>query len=441
MVASTRPARYVPKVLRTNRDFRYAFAGDLLSSLGAAMSMIAFPLLVLALGGSAIQAGAIATIALVTRLALRLPAGYLVDRTNRRSVMLATDLVRAVALASIPLVGVLGQISYPHLVAIALVEGIASAVFVPASFVLTRDILTERQVADGLGLSQGSQATVSLLGPAIGGALYGVDPLLPFAADAASYVCSAVLIWQIARPPTPHARAARDADRMGDGLRWLARQRSLLTILAFAAAINLVGAALDVLVVLVLRAQGVSSSYIGVALSCAGLGAIVGALLAPRFSQRLRVSALLLGISGGWSVALVAFAAVSSTWFVAAVLVVLMVLSPAAGVVVGHAMITATPRDLLGRVSAASTVLLSGLSALGPLFAGALFTAAGRTGSWLVLAAVTIVATLVCWRPLRAIGQIASAVGPADAVAGGDGPPDGPRGATLDLVAHWDKNG
>ncbi|MFG1801349.1 MFS transporter [Micromonospora carbonacea] len=428
-------------MLQTNRDFRYAFVGDLLSSLGAAMSMIAFPLLVLALGGSAMQAGAIATIALVTRLALRLPAGYLVDRTNRRSVMLATDLVRAVALASIPLVGVLGQISYTHLVVVALVEGIASAVFVPASFVLTRDILTERQVADGLGLSQGGQATVSLLGPAIGGALYGVDPLLPFAVDAASYVCSAVLIWQIARPPTPHGGAARNADRMGDGLRWLARQGSLLTILAFAAAINLVGAALDVLVVLVLRAQGVSSSYIGVALSCAGLGAIVGALLAPRFTQRMRVSALLLGISGGWSVALVAFAAVSSTWFVAAVLVVLMVLSPAAGVVVGHALITATPRDLLGRVSAASTVLLSGLGALGPLFAGALFTAAGRAGSWLVLAAITIVATLVCWRPLRSISGIAPAVGSADAVAGGDGPLDGLRSTKSDLVAHWDKSG
>ena len=114
-------------MLRENADYRRTFLGNLGSSLGTAVSHDRLPLLVLALGGSAVQAGSIATVSLGTRLAFRLPAGLLVDRWNRRTVALATDLVRCVALGSVPLAASLGAVRFWQLLLVALVEGLATA--------------------------------------------------------------------------------------------------------------------------------------------------------------------------------------------------------------------------------------------------------------------------------------------------------------------------
>src|SRR4029450_11839145 len=109
--------------LRDNVDFRRYWIGQLASDLGTQVSLVAFPLLVLALGGTPAQAGGIATGSLVARLICRLPAGVLADRYDRRRVMLWADGVRAVALGTIPLAALQGEPSYVHLLAVAIVGG------------------------------------------------------------------------------------------------------------------------------------------------------------------------------------------------------------------------------------------------------------------------------------------------------------------------------
>lgn len=402
-----------PAVLRRNADYRRAFLGSLTSSLGTAMSAIAFPLLVLALGGSAVQAGALATIALATRLAFRLPAGSLVDRWSRRTVALAADLVRTAALGSIPVAAAAGVLGYPQLVAVCVIEGLASALFGPAVSVLTRDVVSGDELAEALGLDQAVQATTYLIGPAIGGALYAVDRVLPFEADAASYAVSAVLLWRIALRPAAHTGRA-EARGMAAGIRWLLSRRPLLNILMYASAVNLVSAAIEVMVVLDLRAHGEPGGQIGAVLSCCGVGAIAGSVLASRVVARLSAPAILLGIGTGWSVVLALFALSFSPWRVAALLLVLMTLSPAAGVVIGQALFGQCPRDLMGRVSAVTSILLSGLAALGPIVAGTLFQALGAAHGWLVLAGATAAVTLVAWVPLQASRTLPRIAGEAD---------------------------
>ncbi|MER6397101.1 MFS transporter [Kitasatospora sp. NPDC001603] len=417
-------------VLRTNRDFRRSFLADLTSNLGSAMSTIAYPLLVLSLGGNAAQAGAVATVALVTRLGFRLPAGGLVDRWNRRRVMLTTDLVRLVAVATIPLVALWGSPSYAQLLLVAAVEGIATAMFGPANTVLTRDVVAKEDLADALGMGQALQAAVSLAGPALGGVLYAADRMLPFAVDALSYAVSAALIWRITVRPTAAEPRAEDRG-LTAGIRWLVRRRELFVILVYAAAINLVAAAIDVIVILELRANGASGWVIGPVLSCAGVGGIVGSLLAPWFVKRLSVPTILLGIGVGWTAVLAVFTLTFAPGVVAALLTLLMMLSPAAGVVVGHALFGQTPRHLIGRVSAATGLLLSGLAALGPVAAGALLQGLGGAGTWAVMAVLTAAVTAGGWIPLRTTQRLAA--GPA---ADGDAQPAPGPPATPDLDAQ-----
>ncbi|MYV97598.1 MFS transporter [Streptomyces sp. SID3343] len=398
-------------MLRTNRNFRRSLLADLTSNVGSAVSIIAFPLLVLSLGGNAVQAGAVATVSLVTRLAFRLPAGSLVDRWDRRKVMLTADLVRFLAVSTIPLVALWGSPHYVHLLAVAMVEGLATALFGPANTVLVRDIVVERDLAQALGVGQAVQAAVNLAGPALGGALYAVDRMLPFVVDALSYAVSAVLLWRITVRPA--ATAARTGDRgLMAGIRWLVRQRELFVIMLYAAVINLVSAAIDVTVILELRDNGSSSSVIGPILSCAGVGAIIGSLLAPWLVKRLSVPAILLGIGAGWTTILAVFAVAFQPWLVALLLTVLMMLSPSAGVIVGHALLARAPRHLLGRVSAATGLLLSGLAALGPIAAGLLFQGLGGARSWVMLAVLTGAVTAVGWIPLQATRRLNATAAP-----------------------------
>lgn len=151
-----------------------------------------------------------------------------------------------------------------------------------------------------------------------------------------------------------------------------------------------------------LRGHGEPGGRIGLVLSCAGVGAIVGALLAPKAVARLSPPAILLGIGAGWAVVLGVFGIDYALWQTAACLTILMTLSPAAGVVVGHALYSRCPRELVGRVSAATSILLSGLAAIGPLLAGALFEGLGGRGAWLVLGGVTAAVTIAWWVPLQA---------------------------------------
>ncbi|MFG2309941.1 MFS transporter [Streptomyces sp. NPDC048566] len=387
-------------ILRTNPDFRRFWLSSTLSTLGSQLSLLAFPLLVLSIGGSAAQAGTVATCSLVTRTLLRLPAGHLADRLDRRMIMVGTDLVRLVALASIPLASALADLGQAHLLGVAVVEGAATALFAPAATIAVRDVVPEKDLTDALSRSQAAMATSSLVGPFLGGWLFTLDPILPFAADALSYGVSAVLLLRIVtRPPRPVARADRD-DRLTAGLRWLTHQRALLAALLFAAGINVVSAAAQTTMVVSLRQSGAGGTAIGAVMACAGVGAMLGAAAAPRLIKRVPAARLFLLIGAVWAIGLAVFAGTTHPWIIGPVLVLVVFFSPPAGIVVGRAMLVLAPRDLLGRVSTATGLLMAGLASLGPLVAGSFVDSLGAGRTWLALAGTAAVVTVVSSVPL-----------------------------------------
>src|SRR5215472_8753302 len=96
----TTPAR--PASLWHNRDFLLLWSGQIVSAVGSQVSLIAFPWLILAVTGSPAQAGLIAAMRTLPYILFGLPAGALIDRWNRKRVMILCDTGRALALLSIP---------------------------------------------------------------------------------------------------------------------------------------------------------------------------------------------------------------------------------------------------------------------------------------------------------------------------------------------------
>src|SRR2546421_11402675 len=105
-----------------NRDYLLLWSGQLLSTIGTQISQLAFPLLVLALTFSPAQASLVAALRSLPFAVLCLPAGALVDRWDRRTVMLLCDTGRALVLGSIPVALWVGHLSVLQLSLVALIE-------------------------------------------------------------------------------------------------------------------------------------------------------------------------------------------------------------------------------------------------------------------------------------------------------------------------------
>ncbi|MCX4744422.1 MFS transporter [Kitasatospora sp. NBC_01287] len=395
-----------------NRDFRRYWVGTALSMLGSQMSLIAFPLLVLSMHGGAAQAGLVASCSLITRMLFRLPAGQLADRMDRRRLMLGADLVRLVTVGSIPVAAGLGALAYPQLLVVALIEGVATSVFSPASTIAIRDVVPEQHLPDALAKNQASSATASLIGPFLGGWVFTVDRILPFTADAASYAVSAYLLWRMATRPAERPDGPAVDRSVTAGLRWLLRQPMLLRTLAFGALLNLVASAAEVAMVVTLRSGGTGGTSIGLVMACAGIGAVLGSLAAPRVLKMLTPGQLFLTIGVVWALGLASFALTQLPQVLGPVLVVLILLTPPSGIVIGQAVMSQSPRELLGRVSTATNLLIAGLAALGPMLTGLALQGIGISRTWLVMAAIVAVSTLFAAVPMLRTGTLATDAAP-----------------------------
>lgn len=385
-----------------NHSYTRYWAGRAVSEFGSALSLIAFPLLVLAMGGRATQAGMVASCSLITRLLLRLPAGHLADRVNQRTLMVSMDLVRFAAVGSIPLAGATGWLSYPQLLVVAFVEGAASAMFGPASSVAFRDLVSKEQLAAALSRGQATMATVSMLGPVAGGALFGVDRVLPFTVDAVSYLVSTVLLLSIRNWSGQPEKSADGGDRrLIAGVVWLWRQPVVMRVLLCAGLLNLVGAAAELAVLVGLRERGSSATVIGVVMACAGVGGILGSIMAERIIRALSTVALCMVVGLVWAAGSVVFTAATAAWVIGAVLVVLLLFAPAAGVLLGELTMGEAPRGILGRVTTAEQTVSVSLASVGPVLVGVSLQALGTGPTWWVLAGICVLAALVVAVPVR----------------------------------------
>ncbi len=393
--------------LRDNVDFRRYWLGQVGSDLGTQMSIVAFPLLVLALGGSAAQAGGIATGSLVARTLFRLPAGVIVDRWDRRRLMIGSDLVRAFALGSIPLAALLGGgPTYPHLLLVAIVEGTAGSLFWPSAAASLRRLVPEHQLTAAIARSQARSRAASLIGPALGGWLFTVHRLVPFLADSFSYLISALLISRITTPlrpdPSNGSAPARDR-RLSAGIRWFVGHRQLRTLVAFGGVLNLIAVSALLAVIVGAERRGLSGGTIGLLLACVGVGALCGALAGPAILRRLPVPQVFLALGAGWAVTAAVLMTGPPPWVIGAVLAAQYLMTAPSAIVTGKLLFLGAPEHLLGRVTTTADLLMSGLPALGPLLTGILLGAIGETRTWAVLGVLAVAATVVCMPIIRTL--------------------------------------
>lgn len=393
---------HAPPPLWRNRDFQLLFAGSLTSVVGSEIAAIAYPLLVLAVTGSPARAGLVAFAETAAAVLVGLPAGALVDRWNKRAVMVTCDALRLVAAGSIPLALATNRLSLTQIVAVAAVTGAAGSFFYPARMVAVRRTVSADQLSAALSQNQARVAIGTLIGPSAGGALFGLGRALPFLADAVSFGVSLLSVLAIrtplrVEPDSGSPRRGLRAD-ITEGLAWIWARRQLRAMLLYATAINLAGGALLLLVIVLARNLGASPSTVGLILTGAAVGSLLGAVASAWLQRHVSPPALMLLVGGVAGVSISAMALPFGVAWIGLTLGTVTVFSPAAIVAINLVIMRDVPERLQGRAMSATDLLLNVGRPLGPLVAGLLLEYAGAQvtavllGSYLALCVVVAAA-------------------------------------------------
>jgi predicted MFS family arabinose efflux permease len=382
------------------------WGGKLVSATGSQMTQIAFPLLVLALTQSAAIAGLAGALRMLPYLLLSLPAGALVDHWDRRRVMILCDTGRAIALGSIPLALILGHLSVLQVCLVALIEGTLFVFFDLAEIAVLPGIVTPEEMpaaaAQYLSLTDG---ITTLLGPALGGALFAAGQMIPFLLDTISYGGSVIALWRVKLPqqstPTRQENQLNWRTMRDDivaGVAWLWRHRALRTLTALLAVGNCLVAGEVLLVIVLAERMRATAPEIGLILGLGGCGTVFGSLLAERVVRRLSFAQAFIG--GNWLVALVwlLYAVVPTPIALGFVMATLGAVYAVINVAQFSYRMSLIPDALQGRISSIIRLLVYGSMPLGLAIAGFFIKRAGAVPTVVVmgigLVGVALVASL-----------------------------------------------
>jgi predicted MFS family arabinose efflux permease len=375
--------------LARNRDFMVLWTGATVSEVGSQISTVAYPLLILALSGSAAQAGVVGLAKWLPLALFALPAGVVADRIDRKRAMIVCDGIRALALLSIPVALWTGRPPYLQIVGIAFLD---STLFVTSHICergAIRHVVPAEQLPEAVAQTQVRQFGAIIAGPPLGGLLFAASRFLPFLADAVTFAASMIGL-SLTRSSFQDERAQRQKRRKAwrepvEGFRWLWQRPFFRTAVLLFAAGNPYFTGLYLLAILLAKHHGASSGAIGAMFAIAGAGGLLGAVGAGRLRRRMPIRTAL--VAGNWVLVgaapllLVAHSAV----VIGLIVGVAELLTPLVNSIVSGARVAATPDELQGRVQAAGTSLAMSLGWLGPLAIGVVFGAAGPTATVLLM--------------------------------------------------------
>jgi MFS family permease len=403
------------------RDFRLLWTGESISQVGNAMAGVAMPLLaVVALHASTFQVTALTAAEFLPWLLIGLPAGAWTDRLRRRPLMVACDLAAAALYASLPVAVWLRVLSIGQVLAVALLAGGVNVLFVTAYQVYLPSLVASGDLVEGNAKLQASSSAATVAGPGLAGLVAGAfgaaDALL---GNAVSFLVSAACLLGIrsaeSGAPAPEARAGLRRE-IAEGVRFVAGDRYLRPLTIWAALVNLgLTGYLALIVLFLVRVVGLGPTAVGLLVSVASIGGVLGALASGRIISRLGTArTLLLSAEGGLSFALLiplAGPGPRLAFYLVGALV------SVTGVVVANIVLVSfrqlyCPPGMLGRVTATMRVLLVGTNPLGAVLAGGLGTWLGvRAALWIMLGIAAVSGTMLLTPTFTGIRELPTRAG------------------------------
>jgi hypothetical protein len=393
-----------------HRDFRRLAYGSLVSLLGDGFFRVAIAALVFSAGGQLIDLSKVAAVWAGAQIVTLPAGGWASDRFERRRVMILADMVRAIAIGMIGVLGVTGSLEVWHIMVFGALVGAGNGFFNPATISLVPDLLPKQDLDRAnafLGFAR--PAMLWIVGPLLGGVIVQAGgPGAAMLLDAGTFVISALFLTRIA--PRPLARTTGGGFRqtlrdVGEGIRFVRGRRwAWAPLLAGAVGTLAYNGSFDVLVPAVFTQElGLTerelAGAMGLILAAGGAGSLtVSALIGQRGLPRRFMTTIFVAEAVG-VLGAIGYGVMTTRWNALLIGFVVYASFSLYDIAWTTTLQRFVPREMLGRVASLDWLTSMGLAPVGFAMAGiagsvfgprAVLVFCGAAGSLSIVALATL---------------------------------------------------
>jgi MFS family permease len=378
-------------------EYRKLWAASTISNLGDGVTLTAGPLLAASLTRDPVLVAGVAFAQRVPWLLFPLISGALVDRLDRRRVMGYVDAARTALIGALGVAVLLGWASLPLMYAIFFLMGTLETLFDNASQAILPAVVARDRLERANSRLLGAEIVSNeLVGPPLGGFLFGVAVAVPFLLDAGTYAAAAALVLALrggfrpvrseGAPPTTLVA------EIGEGLRWLWNHRLIRTLAIMLGVFNMTLAATQAIFVLFAQdILGLGSFGYGVLLTSGAVGGLIGSLMADRIILWLGSGGALQAAVLISAVVLTVVALTESAVVVWAAFLLIGMTGVVWNVITVSFRQAVVPQDIFGRVNSVYRLLGWGGISVGALLGGFLARSFGLTAPfWFAAGALAV---------------------------------------------------
>jgi DHA3 family macrolide efflux protein-like MFS transporter len=367
------PAPVGPFAIFRNRHFVYLWTGQLISTIGDALTSLAAGIIVFQVTHSILNVGIMLMVSSIPTLVFGLVAGVFVDRFDRKTIMVASVVIRAGLVAAIPLSLALTD-DILWLYVIVLLSASVQQFFDPANDSVLPEIASDEELAAANSLMAIAQFGSTAIGFALAGLLIGTSQELVFWIDAATFLFSGLMISLVAVKPLEvlEEPTVRDIVRnLGVGARFILRSPVLRSATMLRAPASVVFGLQNVLLLpFAIQVLKATEFEYGLQEGITSVGFVIGSLVMARYAERIREGSWLVLSFLGMGIAGLLYALSSNIWMAMAVIGVSGLLNAPSFVATRLINQRNTPREMRGRVFSTSYVIREVVYLIGMGLAG-----------------------------------------------------------------------
>jgi MFS family permease len=386
-----------PSVLRERLFVRFWIA-RFSTTIALHMQAVAVGWQMYELTSNPLDLGLVGLVQFVPAFLLVLVAGHFADRHDRRRIIAAAQGVAGLASALLAVGAASGLASREWLLGAVFVVGVARAFEAPTLSAFLPALVPPHLLARAVAGSSAAGQTGMIAGPAIGGLLYAVSPILVYALCCALFLAASLMIFRLAVKPREVTREPVTLERLFAGAAFIRHNPIVLGAIMLDLFAVLMGAAMALLPVFARDVLATGPWGLGVLRAAPGVGALIVSALLIHLSFRRRVGHVIFAGVAGFGLATIVFA-LSTSLALSALALVVVGGADMISVVARQTLIQLhTPDDMRGRVSAVNSMFVVASNQLGDFRAGVVAALFGAVPAALVGGIGALIVVVACWR-------------------------------------------
>jgi MFS family permease len=386
------------RVLQAHRNFRLFWIGQTVSLIGTWMQQVAQGWLALELSNRAVIVGVVSAASSLPILAFSLYAGVVIDRRDKLRLVTFAQVLLSIEAAILWWLVWSGWITIPLLIALALMNGLISAVEIPARQSLIVDLVGRDDIVDAIALNSGGFNLARIVGPSIAAAVIaGIGLSWCFGINALSYIAVIGCLVAIKLPPfVPSETTIRAIDGFKEGIRYMRSRREVTGLMGVIAVYAIFGFQyLTMMPVIARDVLHTGAGGYGFLVTLVGIGALTGALALAALSARVKRGKLFTASAYTFAALLLIFSVNRIPAVAGGLLLVIGLTMMINGALANGILQSVVPDELRGRVMAAYVFVYVGFVPIGSLLAGWISEVAGV--QWAIGLGATIMLAYATW--------------------------------------------